>query len=125
MGGWMHPARKHPAVRFASSPLEPVSERAPCLFGNLELHRTAGLLLDHSGSSPQRSSRYDVGHSQCNDVAASQLAVQSNVKQRQVTDTALYLKPYADRPNVHRAQGQLGPDNARQRGWQVHGRLPC
>jgi hypothetical protein len=48
------------------------------------------------------------------------LLSKANVEQRQVTDPSLDLKAHPDRPNVHRSQGQLGPDNARERGWQVH-----
>ena len=121
----MHPAWEQPSVQIAAPSIEPVSERAACLRGNFELHGAAGLLLDNRGAPFQRAGRHDVRQPQRHNVAASQLAIQGNVEQRQVTHAALDLKAHADRPDVHGSQGQLGPNNARQRGWRVHGRLRC
>jgi hypothetical protein len=58
---------------------EPLTDGAPSLLGNLELHRSARLFLDYSRSVANSASADHVIESQPDEIATSELAVDGQV----------------------------------------------
>ena len=79
---------------------DPISERFARPIGDLETYRCAGLALYDRCSLPDRSRGVDVGHLQPDEIATSQLAIDSHIEEGQVACSSGQLKPDADSPNV-------------------------
>jgi hypothetical protein len=91
---------------------DPVSDREPRLFGDFELDRPAGLLLDHGRAIPHRAADTHVIDPQGDQIAAAQLAVDRQVEQREIALSNLKLKPDPDGPDLFRLERALLTDQA-------------
>jgi hypothetical protein len=61
-------------------------DRFSRVLGQLEHHRTAGLLLAHRRAGNGMVLRRDIGDAQADQVTAAQLAINAKVEQRQIAD---------------------------------------
>jgi hypothetical protein len=68
---------------------EPLADSNTGLFGDFELNRSAGLLLDYRRSIANPPARAHVVDLEPNEVAAPQLAVNGQIEHREVTFAAL------------------------------------
>jgi hypothetical protein len=85
------------------------------LLGYLELHRPAGLALEDHCSAANTITGCYVGYLQTDQVTASQLAVQGKIEERQIPQPLLYLKTYADAPDLNRLQRAFRSRSSRTR----------
>jgi hypothetical protein len=71
---------------------KPLADGAPGLLGDLELHRSARLLLDHSRSVANSASADHIIDRQPDEIATPELAVDGQVEHREVANAAFNLK---------------------------------
>src|SRR5215472_10722072 len=82
-----------------------------CLTGllrHLEPDRLAGLLLAHRRAIDGMSVRCHIFHLQADDVAASQLAIDGQIRHREIACSPLDLQLAPNRPNVFGPKRRLG-----------------
>jgi hypothetical protein len=87
--------------------VQPIQDRKPSLFGQLELDWAVGFLLDHDGAVAHAAADADVVHLQAHEIAASQLAVDSEIEHGEVALAAYELPANPYGPNVLRPQRTL------------------
>src|SRR5580704_14758598 len=87
---------------------EVIIDSLPGLFGDLEPHRSSGLLLADSHSLNGVSVRGNVFDFESNDIATAQLAVDGEIEECQVAFAVCHLKFGADRPDMFWPQWRLG-----------------
>ena len=85
-------------------------DRRECLLGDPELNRTTRLLLDDGGSIPHAVSGAHIIDAQANEIACSQLAVDAEIEQGEITGRARHFEPHPIRPDVHRYHWTLLTD---------------
>jgi hypothetical protein len=93
-------AGKHEVLYRAPSPLEPCQQACSGIARDLELHRSAGLLLDHhrpGANVVTGDQRTDLEFDQ---IAAAQLAVDGRIKQRSVANATRAIQEEPDGPNL-------------------------
>src|SRR6516162_5855613 len=78
--------------------------RLPRLLCQLEANRSTRLLLTDAGSVKRATIGRDITDAQRNEIAASQLAVDREVEERQIAQAPLELQLGTDRPHVARSQ---------------------
>jgi hypothetical protein len=91
---------------------DPVSDRGPRLFGNFELDRPAGFLLDHGRAIPHLAADAHVIDPHGDQITAAQLAVDPEIEQREIALPTLKLKPDPDCPDILRPERALLADQA-------------
>ena len=91
---------------------DPAFERLACRFGDLKADRLARLALGNGGALLHPSGCENVPDLQADQVAASKLAVDSHVEQRQVASVVRHLQADPDRPDMFRQQRPLLTDDA-------------
>ena len=89
-------ARLH---RPGSGPRDPVRDGIAGLLGDLELHRSLGLLLHDHGPVGDPGIVGDVPNPKSNQIAPAQLAVDRQVEQRQIKILVGQLEPDPDVPD--------------------------
>jgi hypothetical protein len=67
---------------------------------DFELHRPAGLLLDHSGAVSNMAAAHHIADFDLHKVTAAQLAVDRKIEQRAISQTFMFIEEDADGPNV-------------------------
>ena len=70
---------------------EPLADGAPGLLGDLELHRSARLFLDHSRSVANSASAGNVIDRQPDEIATPELAVDGQVEHREIPPASFQL----------------------------------
>src|SRR5690606_4198834 len=78
---------------------------------DLELDRALGLVLQDDSSRCDLIPMADVADLQSDQVAAAQLAVDTQVEKCELTHPVLHLEPYAERPDVLEFERRLLPDD--------------
>lgn len=106
------PAGKEVPGAPASNVGKPRLDRSSGLLGDLELHRTACLLLNDGRAVTDPAADADIVDLQPHEIAAPEFAVDREVEQGEVAGSALYLEPDPDRPHVLRLQRALLPNEA-------------
>ncbi len=106
---WTPTAGEQEIVGFLASGLEVVIDRLAGLLGDLELDRSAGLPLAHSGSIDGVPLRRDILHLEVHHVTAPQLAIDCQIEERQIPDPPGELQPCPYGPNMSRLQWRLRP----------------
>src|SRR5260370_9066832 len=76
---------------------KPGSDRGSGLFGNFELDRSAGLLLNNRGAVSDPAAGADIVDLQPDEVTASELAVDGEIEQGKIARPTLQLQPDPDR----------------------------
>jgi hypothetical protein len=74
----------------------------PCLFGDLKLHRHPCLALTNRRSLQRVAMRCDIRYSQPNEGAAPKLAIDREIKHRQIFGSPRYLRSSSYRPDMLR-----------------------
>ena len=100
-------ARKDVGASIQRAHDQPVLQRGAGLFGDLKLNRTAGLVLDNRRSVSHATARSYVVDPKADEIAATKLAINGEVEQRQIAFAALYLKADTDGPHLFRPKGVL------------------
>jgi hypothetical protein len=77
------------------------------LLGDLELHWAVRLVLHNHGARRDRLALRDIQDAQAYQVTATQLAINSELEQRQITGLFGKLEPYSDRPKLFEFQRSL------------------
>src|SRR5215472_15912151 len=85
-------ARKQVSTTTSFEGSQPLADRAPGLFGDLEQHRPAGFLLDHRRPIADSPAGEYVVDPQPHEVATSELAVDGQIEHRKIALTALQLQ---------------------------------
>ena len=86
------PARKDVIVHSATPTLKPCQQASPGIRQQLKLNRTACLLLHYDCPRSDLPANYNVADLQSHKVAATQLAINREVKQRTVTQSAALIE---------------------------------
>jgi hypothetical protein len=74
------PAWKYEVADRPAAPIKPRLQTLSCLGHDLELHRSASLLLDDRGAITKRTCADQVTYPDLDQIAATQLAVDSQVE---------------------------------------------
>src|SRR5262249_2923353 len=90
--------------RLAAATAKILIHRLPRLLGQLEANRSTRLLLADAGSVKRITIGRDITDAQRYEIAASQLAVDRKVEERQVAQVSLQVQLGTDRPHVPRSQ---------------------
>src|SRR5439155_19740413 len=91
---------------------QPIIDRGPGMLGDFELDRSPCLFLNHSATFSHPAAGPYVVDLQADEIAASELAVDREVEQSEISFPALQLKPNADGPDIFRLERALLPDQA-------------
>jgi hypothetical protein len=100
-------ARKHAGASIYRARFQPVLQRGASLFRDLELDRTAGLVLDNRRAVSHLTTCRDVVDPKANEIATAKLAVDGEIEHRQIAFAVLDLKPDTNGPGLFRPQGTL------------------
>ena len=106
----MDSARKDVGASICRSHVQPVLQRGAGLLRDLELNRTAGLVLDNCRPVSHVAADGDVIDPKADEIAAAKLAVDGEVEQRQIAFAVLDLKSDTNGPDLFRPQGTLLAD---------------
>jgi len=88
----MGAARKQEVLRSQPGLLDPLLHGISSRLGDLELHGPLRLVLHDDGARCHLVAVTDVPHFQADEVTASQLAIDAEVEQRQLTHPLLHLQ---------------------------------
>src|SRR6202045_5402660 len=91
---------------------QPILDRGPSLLRDFELDRSPCLFLDHGATAPHPAAGAYVVDLQTDEIAASELAVDREVEQSEISFPALQLKPNANGPDIFRLERALLPGQA-------------
>jgi hypothetical protein len=93
------------AVNVAS--IYPALHRAPCRFGDLELHWPPGFALDDDGTIANSSAEADILDLDGDKIAGTQFAVDRQIEQGKIPRLGRHFKSDPDGPDLFRLQGTL------------------
>jgi hypothetical protein len=79
---------------------DPRGDRVPRLFSDLKLHRTLGLLLHDDCSGRDVTALHDIVDAKPDQIAPAQLAIDSEVEQREFPGAMIQLQPNPDSPDL-------------------------
>lgn len=85
----------------------PSDDRFARLSSDLELNRTTSLLLHHQRACSHSRLVPDVTNPQANEIASAQLAVDSEIEERKISDPFEELQASSNGPNIPNPQGRL------------------
>jgi hypothetical protein len=105
--GWTTSASEQELARLLAADPYIVVDRLARLFRQFEPDRLSGLPLSHRCPIDRIPVRCDVLDLQRDDIAAAQLAVDSEIEHRQIAHAPVHLELGADRPNVLGPQWRL------------------
>ncbi|OBV12391.1 hypothetical protein I603_0522 [Erythrobacter dokdonensis DSW-74] len=95
-------------VHRATTALKPCQKTGPGIRQYLELNGTARLLLHHKRPRSYLTATYDVADLHPHKVAAPELAIDCQVEQRTITQSAAFVEKESDLPDLFRLEGTLG-----------------
>ena len=76
----------------------PRGYRRACRLRNLELYRSAGFLLKDEGAGRHALAVADVAYPQLHEIARTELAIDSQIEEGEISTSTGNLKSYANRP---------------------------
>ena len=103
----MRPARKKVLLRFEISLVDPCADGVSGQLRQLELHRALCFPLNDHRPCHDLITMNDITHPKVNKVAATELAIDGKIKQRQLSNTLVELQVNSNRPDVFQFQGCL------------------
>ncbi len=103
------PARKCIILQRTATALQPSEDTTASRLEQLKLHRLAGLLWDDDRASSNDAARHKVANPNLDDVAAPKLAVDGEVRQRAISQSALPVQPEANGPDLLRLGARFAP----------------
>ena len=83
----------------------PSADRDTSLLGDLKLHRALRFLLENHRALCHTITVGDVPYAHFDQIAGSQLAVDGEIKQREIAGRAAKLEADADRPDIAKPEG--------------------
>ena len=107
MGRLGNATRKEELLRLQMSGRDPRGDRIPRLLGDLKLHRSLSLPLHHNRAGCDMTTLDHVVNAKPYQVTASQLAVDSEVEQREFPDPMVQLQSNPDCPDLLQFQRRL------------------
>ncbi len=107
MGLVVDAARKDVGASMCGAHVQPVLQRGSGLFRDLKLNRTAGLVLDNRHPVSHVAAGSHVIDPKADEIAASQLTVDSEVEHRQIAFAAFNLKSDTNGPDLFRPKRAL------------------
>jgi hypothetical protein len=102
-------AREEVGALICAARFQPVLQRGAGLFRDLELDRTAGLVLDNRRPVSHVTAYGDVIDPKADEIATPKLAVDGKVEHRQIAFAVLDLKSDANGPDLFRPEGRFWP----------------
>jgi hypothetical protein len=103
---------------------KPGSDRGSGPFGNFELTRPARLFLNDGCAVSNTAASADIVDLWSDEITASELAIDGEIEQREVTRSLLELEPHPNCPDIFRLQRTLLPGETPLVPWNVrHNRL--
>jgi hypothetical protein len=81
--------------------------RRACRLRNLELYRSAGFLLKDEGAGRHALAVADVAYPQLHEIARTELAIDSQIKEGEISISTGNLKSYANRPYLFEFEWRL------------------
>ena len=99
---WIVAARKEVWALLMTSSRQVSLYRLPGLFGDFEPDRSTSLALPDGRAINAQVIWSNLVSQQADDITASQLAVDCNVEQGEITDLVCQLQPGADCPHMFR-----------------------
>jgi hypothetical protein len=106
------PAREQVAPLPEFDLRQPITDRGPSLLRDFELDGSPCLFLNQGDSVPHPAAGAYVVDLQADEIAASELAVDREVEQSEISFPALQLKPNANGPDIFRLERALLADQA-------------
>src|SRR6266478_1355321 len=97
-------ARKEELLWLQMGRRDPRVHRVPRLLGDLELDRALGLLLHDYRPRRDRSALDDIVDAKPNQIAPAQLAVDTEIEQREFPDSMVQLQSNPDGPDLLQLQ---------------------
>ena len=101
---WINPARECVIIHCPTASFQPCEKAGACVAHQLELNRSAGLLLDDHRASSDFRSYNEVADFDLDEVAAAQLTVDRQIEERSVSQTSFQIEKEAYRPYLSRFQ---------------------
>jgi len=117
VGRVVNAARKHKVVRLQFCLLDPLLYSVSGRRRDLELHRALGLVLHDHRARCHLVAVADVPHLQTDQVAAAELAVDSQVEECQLAHPVLHLEAHSERPDVLELERRLLADDLALVPW--------
>src|SRR5207342_1237529 len=105
-----HPTRKEELLRLQAGGRDPVTDRLPRLFGDLELHRPLGLLLHDNRAWDDMATLEHIANVKSHQIARAQLAVDGEIEQREFAGAMIELQSNPDGPDLLQLQWWLLAD---------------
>jgi hypothetical protein len=111
---WLSPetAWEQKSARASVEGGELLAASSAGLLGDFELHRPASLLLNDGRAIANSPAGKHVIDARPDEIAAPELAVDRQIKHRQIASAPLHLQPYSTGPDVLRLQRALLADQA-------------
>src|ERR1700686_5671784 len=81
--------------------------RRACRLRNLELYRSAGFLLKDEGAGRHALAVADVAYPQLHEIARTELAIDSQVEEGEISTWTGNMKSYANRPYLLKFEWRL------------------
>jgi len=111
------PARKCVIIHRPAASFQPCKKAGACVAHQLELNRSARLLLHDHRAGPDFRSYNQGADFDLDEIAAAQLAVDRQIEERSVPQTPLPIQKEADRPYLPGFQRAFRSD--------LLARIPC
>lgn len=99
---WSTRLGEHIVIHSAAAPLQPGQQARARIAHQFELHRFAHLALNDDRPVPDLTADYQVADLYRDDVAATQFAVDRQIKQGAIAHTAVLIEKKADGPHLSR-----------------------
>jgi hypothetical protein len=100
MMGMIDSTGKGVVVNCSTPPFKPCKQACPNFGCDLELYWTTGLLLNDHGAGSNFLTCDEGSDFDLNEIAAPELAVYCEIKQRAISHAPLPVQEEADRPNL-------------------------
>ena len=104
---WLMERFEEVVFRAQTCLLDPIGHGLPRGLGDLELHRSRGLLLHADCPRGDAVAVADVADLCADEIASAQLAVDAKIEQCEISRSANQLEPDADRPDFFQLERRL------------------
>lgn len=107
-----HVTREQKLIRAEPRFLDPGRDGIPGLVRELKSDGASGLMLDNRGTRLYITAVSDVADTQADEIAPAALAVDCQVKEREIPNTSLQLQGHADCPDFMELERWLWRDDS-------------
>lgn len=99
---------KGKVIERTAAKFEPLEQTGANIVHQFKLNWAAGLLLNNGGPGPDFAITNNVTDPDFHQVAAAQLAIDSQIEKRSVSKSSVSIKEETDCPNLAGVEGSLG-----------------